>query len=84
MQKGQVIDTRGRSVVAKRKLLAVDNDDDHEERDMRFHDINEEQDDVESDDIEDIDMLFASFLLLNHIFSIFNVYMYFVNHFHFL
>uniref|UniRef100_A0A251TWC1 Uncharacterized protein n=1 Tax=Helianthus annuus TaxID=4232 RepID=A0A251TWC1_HELAN len=56
MQKGQVIDTRGRSIVAKRKLLAVDNDDDHGERDMRFHDINEEQDDVESDDIEDIDM----------------------------
>uniref|UniRef100_A0A251UP05 Uncharacterized protein n=1 Tax=Helianthus annuus TaxID=4232 RepID=A0A251UP05_HELAN len=56
MQKGQVVDTRGRSIVAKRKLLAVDNDDDHGERDMRFHDINEEQDDVESDDIEDIDM----------------------------
>ncbi|MFS8024718.1 hypothetical protein Hanom_Chr16g01466681 [Helianthus anomalus] len=37
MQKGQLIDTRGRSTVAKRKLFAVDNDDDHEERDMRFH-----------------------------------------------
>ncbi|KAF5813252.1 hypothetical protein HanXRQr2_Chr03g0096061 [Helianthus annuus] len=37
MQKGRVIDTRGRSIVAKRKLLAVDNDDDHGERDMRFH-----------------------------------------------
>ncbi|MFS7997645.1 hypothetical protein Hanom_Chr12g01144231 [Helianthus anomalus] len=56
MQKGHVIDTSGRSTVAKRKLSAVDNDDDHEERDMRFHDINEEQDDVEFDDIEDIDM----------------------------
>ncbi|KAJ0599736.1 putative transposase, Ptta/En/Spm, plant, transposase, Tnp1/En/Spm [Helianthus annuus] len=56
MQKGQVIDTSGRSTVAKRKLSAVDNDDDHGERDMRFHDINEEQDDVEFDDIEDIDM----------------------------
>ncbi|KAJ0450388.1 putative transposase, Tnp1/En/Spm [Helianthus annuus] len=40
----------------KRKLFAVDNDDDHRERDMRFHDINEEQDDVEFDDMEDIDM----------------------------
>ncbi|XP_035833404.1 uncharacterized protein LOC110917786 isoform X2 [Helianthus annuus] len=48
MQKRQVIDTRGRSIVAKRKLFAVDNDDDH--------DINEEQDNVEFDDIEDIDM----------------------------
>ncbi|MFS8032264.1 hypothetical protein Hanom_Chr17g01555541 [Helianthus anomalus] len=60
MQKGQVIDTSGRSTVAKRKLYAVDNDDDHGERDMRFHGtyvyINEEQDDVEFDDIEDIDM----------------------------
>ncbi|KAF5790635.1 hypothetical protein HanXRQr2_Chr09g0385501 [Helianthus annuus] len=56
MQKRQVIDTRGRSIVAKRKLFAVDNDDDHGERDMRFHDINEEQDNVEFDDIEDIDM----------------------------
>ncbi|XP_035842996.1 uncharacterized protein LOC110921835 isoform X1 [Helianthus annuus] len=56
MQKGQVIDTRERSTVAKRKLSAVDNNDDHGERDMRFHDINEEQDDVEFDDIEDIDM----------------------------
>ncbi|KAF5813509.1 hypothetical protein HanXRQr2_Chr03g0099301 [Helianthus annuus] len=37
MQKGQVIDTSGRSTVAKRKLSAVDNDDDHGERDMRFH-----------------------------------------------
>ncbi|XP_035837079.1 uncharacterized protein F23B12.7-like [Helianthus annuus] len=34
----------------KRKLFAVGNDDDHGERDMRFHD------DVEFDDIEDIDM----------------------------
>ncbi|KAI7745966.1 hypothetical protein M8C21_017715, partial [Ambrosia artemisiifolia] len=50
MQKGQVIDTtrpinssvpesdeghtRGRSVVAKRKLFAIDNNDDHGERDM--------------------------------------------------
>ncbi|MFS7932018.1 hypothetical protein Hanom_Chr04g00362841 [Helianthus anomalus] len=40
----------------KIKLFAVDNDDDHGERDRRFHDINEEQDDVEFDDIEDIDM----------------------------
>ncbi|MFS7889331.1 hypothetical protein Hanom_Chr00s000003g01605711 [Helianthus anomalus] len=37
MQKEQVIDTRGRSIVAKRKLSAVDNNDDHGERDMRFH-----------------------------------------------
>ncbi|MFS7954403.1 hypothetical protein Hanom_Chr07g00629851 [Helianthus anomalus] len=56
MQKGQVIDIRGRSIVAKRKLFAVDNDDDHGKRDMRFHDINEEQDNVEFDDIEDIDI----------------------------
>ncbi|KAI7734496.1 hypothetical protein M8C21_002235, partial [Ambrosia artemisiifolia] len=53
MQKGQVIDTRrpinssvpesdeghtrGRSVVAKRKLFAVDNNDDYGELDMIFH-----------------------------------------------
>ncbi|MFS7889055.1 hypothetical protein Hanom_Chr00s000003g01602341 [Helianthus anomalus] len=37
MQKGQVIDTGGRSTVAKRKSFAVDNDGDHGERDMRFH-----------------------------------------------
>ncbi|MFS7968901.1 hypothetical protein Hanom_Chr09g00802921 [Helianthus anomalus] len=36
MQKGQVI-ARGRSIVAKRKLFAVDNNDDHRERDRRFH-----------------------------------------------
>ncbi|KAJ0532117.1 hypothetical protein HanIR_Chr09g0393181 [Helianthus annuus] len=56
MQKGQVIDTRGRSIVAKRELFLVDNDDDYGEGDMRFHDINKEQDDIEFDDIENIDM----------------------------
>ncbi|KAI7741445.1 hypothetical protein M8C21_028863 [Ambrosia artemisiifolia] len=72
MQKGQVIytrrainisvpesdegHTRGRSIVAERKLFAIDNNDDHGERDMRFHDINEEQDVAETDDSEDIDM----------------------------
>ncbi|MFS7955676.1 hypothetical protein Hanom_Chr07g00645431 [Helianthus anomalus] len=33
------ISKKGGSIVAKSKLFAVDNDDDHEERDMRFHDI---------------------------------------------
>ncbi|KAI7741735.1 hypothetical protein M8C21_017385, partial [Ambrosia artemisiifolia] len=67
MQKGQVIDTmrainssvpesdeghtRGRSIVSKRKLFAVDNNDDHGELDMRFH----EQDDAEDDGNKDMD-----------------------------
>ncbi|KAI7740625.1 hypothetical protein M8C21_019503, partial [Ambrosia artemisiifolia] len=37
--------TRGRSVVAKRKLFAVDNNDDHGERDIIFYEQDASEDD---------------------------------------
>nr|XP_043639217.1 glutamic acid-rich protein-like [Erigeron canadensis] len=51
--------TRHRANVAKRKLFAIDNDDEYEERDLRFDAVfeaNEAQDDAEADDIEDMDV----------------------------
>ncbi|PWA37215.1 transposase, Tnp1/En/Spm-like protein [Artemisia annua] len=47
---------RGRLTATKRNLIAIDNDDDHGERDLRSDDNNEDLYDVENDDIEDIHM----------------------------
>ncbi|PWA42744.1 hypothetical protein CTI12_AA543650 [Artemisia annua] len=47
---------RGRLTATERNLVAIDNDDDHRERDLRSDDNNEDLYDVENDDIEDIHM----------------------------